>query len=314
MKNKSSLIGVIFGLVCFGAACFGQASLPVAPAQPANVAAYSPAALDLFTVYTRASYLAAFGAQAPAFDATKPVRTWFDTSASPGPYQVVSGTSIVPLPVPAGVNVPNLAGAYQYPVYANLPSTTPAQLVLSTTLPPQPVPVSEICSQGDGQAVAASFGFGAVLGEDSADTATQWGAETRRRWTVQPAGGPVLEACPLRAEMTAQIFDPNGNYVSGGLGSPGSWSKATTPNPTWVPATDPGLLASGVPVAAPVRSLLPNEQLITGVLGAVEVARTDLPGAGGGAGALTSAQQTFLYQVAAALNRIYNLGVAVPAN
>src|SRR5271154_5931030 len=54
-------------------------SQPVIPAQP-DLLAYGIQELALFVSYTRDSYLAAFGVQAPAWDPTRVKKTWFDTT------------------------------------------------------------------------------------------------------------------------------------------------------------------------------------------------------------------------------------------
>jgi hypothetical protein len=45
-----------------------------------DAALYGTDALELFTSYSRDSYLAAFQVEAPAFDPSKPTKTWFDSS------------------------------------------------------------------------------------------------------------------------------------------------------------------------------------------------------------------------------------------
>src|SRR5215471_15393890 len=54
-------------------------SRPVPPVEP-NQLAYGISQLALFTSYTRASYLAAFGVQAPAWDPSRVRKTWFDST------------------------------------------------------------------------------------------------------------------------------------------------------------------------------------------------------------------------------------------
>src|SRR5690349_20763739 len=54
-------------------------SRPVIPAQP-NLLAYGTSQLSLFESYTRESYLAAFGVQAPAWDPSRVRKAWFDST------------------------------------------------------------------------------------------------------------------------------------------------------------------------------------------------------------------------------------------
>ena len=62
------------------------ASQPVIPNQP-DLLAYGIQDLGLFNTYWRASYLAAFGVQAPEWDPTRVGKTWFDTSVDIGARQ-----------------------------------------------------------------------------------------------------------------------------------------------------------------------------------------------------------------------------------
>nr|MDP9112733.1 hypothetical protein [Acidobacteriota bacterium] len=107
-------------------------SLPVAPPQP-DEASYSPAALALFQEYTRESYRAAFGVDAPAWDPARQFKTWFDSSVfTPQPntiaYQIFGQnpagawgfqTLTLLLADAAAVNLP---GAITYPQYVVQPT------------------------------------------------------------------------------------------------------------------------------------------------------------------------------------------------
>src|SRR5205085_6428857 len=55
-------------------------STPVVPPQP-NLPYYGVAELALFKIYTRETYRAAFGIEAPSFDPSRVIKTWFDTTA-----------------------------------------------------------------------------------------------------------------------------------------------------------------------------------------------------------------------------------------
>ena len=55
-------------------------SLPIVPPQP-NKEVYGFAELALFQTYTRETYLASFGVQAPAWDPSRPSKFWFDSTA-----------------------------------------------------------------------------------------------------------------------------------------------------------------------------------------------------------------------------------------
>jgi hypothetical protein len=53
-------------------------SQPVIPPQP-NQLYYGVSALALFQTFTRDTYLSAFGIQAPPYDPTRVIKTWFDS-------------------------------------------------------------------------------------------------------------------------------------------------------------------------------------------------------------------------------------------
>src|SRR2546430_919500 len=56
-------------------------SEPPALPQP-DLEVYGIAALALFQTFTRDSYLALFGVEAPPWDPSRPAKTWFDSSVS----------------------------------------------------------------------------------------------------------------------------------------------------------------------------------------------------------------------------------------
>lgn len=284
-------------------------SLPVTPPVP-NQASYSPADLELFQTYTRASFLAAFGFEAPVYDTSQPTRNWFDTSASPGPYPVVSGLSIVPLAVPKNVTLPNLAGAFLYPAWVNSPTTT-AMLQLPGEVP-APANAEFLCSFADAEAVVAALPAGSAVSEDPNDANVNWGAETRRNYTVTIPGVSGPQYCqPLRAAMTHIITVPStSTYVSGGVGSPGAF-QLVGGAPQWFPIADPGLSA-GPAMPVPVRPLAPGESLQSGILGAVQVVNANFgtpAAAGGGLTAAQAAQLNRIQAIMEAFNTLYRLGV-----
>lgn len=286
-------------------------SLPAIPAQP-ELPSYGITALSLFQPWTRETFQAAFGQQAPPYDPSQPTRTWFDTSAQPGPYlaiQVTGGSpAIVPLPMPANVALPNLAGAYRYPAWVNS-SSTPAQIQWPGFAPEPLGNPAELCSLADAQAVAAALPSGTTVSEDSMDASVIWGSETRRMYVVNIPGGPSLNAAFLRAMMTRQITDPQGN-VLGGAGAPGSFIISGD-NASWNLTPDPGLTA-GPALPVPCRPLLPNEVFEAGLLGAgVMIVRTDMQPQPVSAG-LSAAQAAWALAVLEAINVQQKLGLPAP--
>src|SRR6185437_16149403 len=108
-------------------------SQPAIPPQP-DLLAYAIDALGLFTSYTRDSYFAAFGVQAPAWDPSRVKKTWFDSTVDTSNpnnvalYKIVSvdqngrwglAQMILPASEAAAVNLP---GSVAYPPYTIAPA------------------------------------------------------------------------------------------------------------------------------------------------------------------------------------------------
>jgi hypothetical protein len=244
-------------------------SQPVIPPQP-DLEAYGVQELALFNTYTRATYQAAFGVQAPAWDPTRLTKTWFDSTvdtsnpANIATYQIV-GTDpsnnwvIEPLtmPAPEAATV-NLTGAITYPPYVVAPTdATRGGSVLN------PIYLS---LESDAQAFMIEFGGTSLLDEGATPVlpAIYPPDEPRRLWDVLINGTPV--------NVGALLQDMNAN----GVGAPGQW-ETSGGQPMWVaaPPAPTGSNDTRPPRPMPVRSLLPNEKLQTGLMG-VSVVRTDL--------------------------------------
>ena len=247
--------------------CMSPTSQPVVPAQP-DLECYGIQSLALFVSYTRQSYLAAFGVQAPAWDPTRPAKSWFDTTvdtSSPGntaTYNVVSagasGWTIAPLTIPAieAASV-NLPGAVTYPPYTIAPTdATSGGAVINPAY---------LSLEADARALMASLG-GTDLNQETGNAAFPIiypADEPRRIWDFY-VNGILCNAGQLLAQMNAN-----------GTGAPGKW-QITANGPAWVPTPAPtGLNDPRPPRPMPVRNLLPNEMLQTGLMG-VSVIRTDL--------------------------------------
>jgi hypothetical protein len=258
-------------------------SIPSNPAQP-NQSIYGFGALQTVPTYTRASYLAAFGVQAPNFDATKAPKYWFDSTvnlSSPSNvavYNVVSVEGILatitqlslPASQAAAVNIP---GLITYPPYVIQPTTA-----TMTGLPPSGVPFNAdvLSNQQDALNLANSFGLSSSAVIDGDPTIGPFvvnypATETRRQWDILFKGNAV--------NVGIMIANMNAN----GVGAPGAWDLSGS-QPTWVPAPmPPDGITSGVPaansqVSVPVRALLPNEKIQTTLMGSV-IARTDMSSA-----------------------------------
>lgn len=244
-------------------------SQPVVPAQP-DTLAYSIEDLALFVSYTRASYLAAFGVQAPAWDATRLTKTWFDTTvntsnpANVATYNIVaqdsSGTWGIEQMVIAASEAAtvHLTGAVTYPAYVIAPTQATSGGAVINPL--------YLSLQADAEALMNELG-GAGLYDEGASGALPIvypSTEARRVWDFT-INGNVMNAGALIASMNAN-----------GVGYPGAWQKQNGA-PVWVPdaAAPTGEDDTQAPRAMPVRNLLANEELQTGLMGVV-VVRTDL--------------------------------------
>jgi len=255
-------------------------SYPANPAQP-NQAVFSTDLLQTFQSYTRESYLAAFGVQAPSFDATRPAQYWFDSSAAGlPPTQMMSylqiqltpsatgstpPAEIVPLTIPASqAATPNIPGMVTYPAYVIAPTTATSGGSL--------VNPSILSNYSDAIALAVALGLpaSAVI----AGPALTWNAETRGDWMI------VLPGNPNPYYAGTLLVDQYAN----GVGSPGAWSirneGTVNAQAVWTPApVGPDGISTGVPTVTtpvPVRALLSNEEFVPAGIGGVMVARTDL--------------------------------------
>src|SRR5215831_10541886 len=95
-------------------------SQPVVPPQP-NEAYYGIQELGLFQTFTRTTYQSAFGVQAPAYDPSRLIKTWFDstvdtsTSTNIAVYRIIAQDQngnwgvqqmVMPVSEAAIVNIP----------------------------------------------------------------------------------------------------------------------------------------------------------------------------------------------------------------
>lgn len=274
--------------------------VPQNPAQP-DQAIYALTALETVPTFTRESYLAAFGVQAPDFDASLPPKYWFDSTAdTSNPANIalydqvaLSGlaASIVQMQMPASqaaaVNIPGLV---TYPAYVIAPT--------DATVNAQPINPDVLSSYQDAVNLAASWGLGSAAVFDGDPTigpflVTYPADESRRQWMIL-FNGTAQNVGVCLEQMYAQ-----------GMGHPGSWVLSGAA-PVWTPSPDPpDGITSGVPqpgteVAVPVRALLENEEMIS-TLGGAMVARTDLSSAATDSGGFGAADRATLLWIQQAL-------------
>lgn len=244
-------------------------SLPIIPPQP-DREAYGFAELALFQTYTRETYRAAFGVQAPAWNPSRPPKFWFDSTADASAAGNVAAYRIFAvdstgawalqqfvLPAAEAVAI-NLPGSVTYPPYVIAPT--------GATRGGSALNAEYLSLEPDARTLMAASAATGLVDEGATlvypiDYPPD---EPRRSWAML-LNGHRQNVGELLAERNAR-----------GVGSPGHWntSKGFL---VWVP--DPpaptGLDDPRPPRPLPVRDLLPNEIIQTGLMG-VSVARTDL--------------------------------------
>jgi hypothetical protein len=244
-------------------------SQPVFAAQP-NAEFYSIQDLALFKTYSRESYRAAFGMDAPAYDPARLRKSWFDSSvdlSDPGNvavYHVVAQDQngngmlrqvVMPAHEAATVNLP---GAIQYAPYVVAPTLA--------TRGGSSLNAMYLSLESDAQALMQELGGDNLQQEDLPSFPASYpNNEQRRPWYFLLQGQPV--------NVGALLLSRNAQ----GVGAPGHWD-VSSPQPVWVPdpADATGADDTRPMRDMPVRSLLPNEQLYAGLMGILGVVRTDL--------------------------------------
>ena len=242
-------------------------SLPIVPPQP-DKEVYGFAELALFQTYTRETYLAAFGVQAPAWNPSRPSKFWFDSTASAAgnvaAYKIFAVDStgtwalqqlVLSAAEAASVNLP---GSVTYAPYLIAPT--------SATRGGSTQNAKYLSLESDARTLMAAFGATGLVDEGATIyyPIAYPPDEPRRSWAILLNGHQQNVGELLAAR--------NGR----GVGSPGHWDTSQG-FAVWIP--DPpapnGLDDQRPPRPLPVRDLLPNEIIQTGLM-TVSVARTDL--------------------------------------
>jgi len=244
-------------------------SLPIVPPQP-DKELYGFAELGLFQTYTRETYLASFGIQAQAWDPSRPSKFWFDSTADTSAAGNVSAYKIfavdstgtwalqqlvLPAAEAAAVNLP---GAVTFPPYVIAPTRATrggsAQNAMYLSL------------ESDARALMAAFGATGLVDEGATIfyPIVYPPDEPRRSWAIL-LNGHQQNVGELLSGRNAR-----------GVGSPGHWDTSQG-FAVWVadPPAPAGLDDPRPPRPLPVRDLLPNEIIQTGLM-SVSAARTDL--------------------------------------
>jgi hypothetical protein len=244
-------------------------SEPIAPLQPKQDP-YGFRELALFNTYTRESLRATFGIEAQAFDPSRLIKAWFDSTADTSdPANVVVYKVFAPdqngqwgvrqmvLPAREAATL-NLPGTVQYPAYVIAP-TTAYRGVNSGIWP------ITLSLRTDAEALLKELGLSEVeLVDEGVGTVfpVMYGDDARRQWFFVYKN-EVHNVGSLLASRNAA-----------GIGSPGHWSVGETVE--WIP--DPpaptGLQDSRPPREVPVRDMLANERISMTLMGPV-IVRTD---------------------------------------
>jgi hypothetical protein len=276
---------------------------PIAPEQPKE-ARYPLSALQLFARLTRATYLQLFGAQAPPWDKSRPIKRWFDTSVlvdSQDPDNDIvtyegwderaKKMKRIALTV-RDAATPNLPGVVSYPKYTASP--TPAVLVSPSGS--NPVPADYLCTRAEAEAVGKAIGGGKVSEAGSFVAGPfryEWNGETRRQYVIEWRGERLDASTLLRLQH------------ANGVGAPGRWDLAGI-TPAWISdVQDNGEQDPRPEVLIPMRKLLGNERIDTTPFGSI-VVRVDMsqdqPAAG--TGVLTLEQDQRLRSIEMGVNRL----------
>lgn len=229
---------------------------------------YGVAELQLFTTFDRDTYKTKFGVQAPAYDAARQPKTWFDATALVGrradalvEYNIFQNNAFTTLSMKASEAASvNLTGRYEYAVY------TPAATV--ATASGAAVNPRVLISEADARALVEELvtaGASVKLLEQDDSIATDWGTETRRHFSITFSDGLCCDAALLLAEK----------YIAG-VGAPGHWVIITGAEPVWVVESQDDGSKAGAAVPVPVRQLLSNEKLVIGWAGLAYIERTDI--------------------------------------
>ena len=261
-------------------------SQPAAPPQPSQ-AFYGVQELELFKTFTRETYRSAFGVEPPLYDPARVIKAWFDSTvdtSNPGNvvvYKIVAqdqsgnwGLRQMVMPALEAATV-NLTGAPSYPPYVVAPT--------KATRGGSGINALYLSLSSEADEIKNEIGALSLL--DEGNTAVfpvvYPSDEPRRAWDA------VFKGQPLNVGLLLAAKNANG------VGAPGHWDTSGS-DAVWVPDPPPptGLDDTRPPRPIPVRDLLPNEQLQSGLMG-VGVIRTDLQQASG----FSAADRATLQQV-----------------
>jgi hypothetical protein len=278
MKNIFILFFSIVGIT------FAQA--PIFKPQP-NEATYSVSEIYIFKNYTRTSFEAEFGVQAPPFDAKKPVKTWFDLTVKTPTitYSTLNLNTLqfinLTLTKEEAASL-NLPGEYRYEKYVVEPSDCLVSFP-GFPIPPAPINPTFLTTRVVAEELAKEMG-GTV-----ADAFSVGGTFSGRQLVCQTDKRNVWEIVLGQKRVVAGILYEQKNR--NGIGYPGTWDL-TGEEPNWKPAQV--ITTSTNVMRTPVRQLYPGETFSRTPFG-VYLNRSDVPVPG--SGSFTEADRKMLEEI-----------------
>ena len=297
-------------------------SLPVVPAQP-DSPSYGLGSLSLFKSFTRETYFATFGVQAPAFNPSLRPKSWFDTSfdvsLSDGVTIYIHSLGQEPTTAqPLGLK--KFAITIQEAMHLNLPGL---QFFTPYLVAPTGATVVDL-NGGSNRVNANTLSLPSEADAIAADIGAASGTTFKKQEGA--LGGPFTYTYPLtEARRNFNIVSSDGlkNFNVGsllilqnanGVGKPGKWVFTSAGEPTWV--VDAVSASSNTLPSwdMPLRPLLANEKLSASIFAQVIVLRTDktqpgVPSATSGSG-LTDADRAMLADIQKKVAQLLKLATA----
>lgn len=259
-------------------------SVPQEKPQPTDQS-YGLDQLDLFSKFTRDTYLAAFGEQAPPFDATKQPKYWFDSSV---PVNDMAYTINGVFPITwkdngngtadkASILINNrTASAVNIPGHYNYPKADPPKasgVFMQAGSAKQYIDASLLATMDQAKKLIADAEAAGIDMDDTpqvVDYAIPYNLqfeqdEVRQVITVSPKGGYANNVGQLLKQQSAN-----------GVGYPGLWASSNG-SLVWRPST-PTETNSFPEIPVPQRDLKSNERFETaGMIGGTVIVNTSNP-------------------------------------
>jgi len=301
-------------LALFLVAGLAFSQVPTAQPQPTDPT-YNTSVLTLLPEYTRASFEATFGVQPAAYDATRPPKTWFDSTKkcdnNSSTYQQLdpkqSAGGFAPFTEDnCQASTVNLKGLQHFAAYVNPVITSNVTTRCSFTgCIATPLAVGLQSSLAMAQAMLAE------IGDPTLKIVNNVPAPPGSLFSYSIINPSSDVSVYYIGQMNVGIYWPA--RQSQGVGYPGKWVKTGAAVYAFTPAPAPvdGSLDTRPNVPVPVRLLLPNEKFVTNLVGGLGfsnlmIQRTDVAqpataaGAPGGVstgGGFTDADRASLQQV-----------------